>query len=115
MSYWLSEASLIMTHSRLEFTALLSLVVIIGTVYRINYFTTASKKGRVRFNQIPFTIGVNGSPDISATPIGEANQVGRTDDGLALWRLWVRKAEVPGVFIIVDGAFVEVEAGPQSD
>jgi hypothetical protein len=42
-------------------------------------------------------------------PIGQANQVGRTADGLALWALTVNGAEVPGRFIIVDGAFVEVQ------
>jgi hypothetical protein len=45
-------------------------------------------------------------------PIGQANQVGKTADGLALSALRVKGADVPGRFIIVDGAFVGVESGP---
>jgi hypothetical protein len=44
-------------------------------------------------------------------PVGQANQVGKGAYGLALWALRVKGAEVPGRFIIVDGRFVEVEAG----
>jgi len=42
-------------------------------------------------------------------PIGMASAIGRTDDGLAVWRLQVHGADVPGRFVIVDGAFVLVE------
>jgi hypothetical protein len=71
-------------------------------------FTTATKKGRVQYNQIHWTIGV-GDSDSYPMPIGQANQVGKTTDGLVLWVLRVNGADVPGRFIIVDGAFVEVE------
>jgi hypothetical protein len=74
----------------------------------MEYYTTASKKGRVRYNQISWTIGVGDSGGYPV-PIGQANQVGKSDDGLALWTLRVSGADVPGRFIIVDGRFVEFE------
>jgi hypothetical protein len=77
----------------------------------MKYFTTASTKSRVRYNQISWTIGVRDSGDYPM-PIGQANQVGKTADGLALWALRVKAADVPGRFIIVDGALIEVEPGP---
>ncbi len=48
-------------------------------------------------------------------PIGMALGSGRTDDGLAIWRLIVRGAEVPGRWIIVDREFQPVaeDAGKQ--
>jgi hypothetical protein len=61
----------------------------------MKYFTTASKKGRVRYGQISWTIGV-GESDGFPMPVGQANQVGKTADGPALWRLTVHGAEVPG-------------------
>jgi hypothetical protein len=78
----------------------------------MNYFTTASKKGRVRYGQISHTIGV-GESDGFPMPIGQANQVGKTVDGLAVWKLTIRGTDLPDRFIIVDGRFVEVE--PISD
>jgi hypothetical protein len=85
-------------------------MVLVGTVYRMmKYFTTASKKGRVRYGQISWTIGV-GESDGYPMPVGQANQARKTADGLALWALRVKGADVPGGFIIVDGRFVEVEA-----
>jgi hypothetical protein len=44
-------------------------------------------------------------------PIGRAYQFGKTADGLVLWALRVNGADVPGRFIIVDGRFIQVEAG----
>ena len=42
-------------------------------------------------------------------PVGQANQVGKTADGLALWKLTVKGVNLQGRFVIVDGAFVEIE------
>jgi hypothetical protein len=42
-------------------------------------------------------------------PVGQANQVGKTADVLALWAVRVKGADVPGRFVIIDGAFIEVE------
>jgi hypothetical protein len=38
-------------------------------------------------------------------PIGIASEVGRTDEGVAIWRLDVHGVEVPGRWIIVDREF----------
>ncbi len=80
-------------------------------VFAMRYYTTASKKGRVRYGQISATIGV-GESDGFPMPVGQASQVGRSDEGVAFWQLNVRGAIVPGRFIIVDGAFVEVDERP---
>jgi hypothetical protein len=36
------------------------------------------------------------------SPIGMALGAGISDDGVALWRLTVRGAEVPGLFVVID-------------
>jgi hypothetical protein len=56
----------------------------------------------------PFTIRVLSSID-NAMPSGLAFEVGRTADGLAVWRLRIHAADVPGRWIVVDGRFVAVE------
>jgi hypothetical protein len=42
-------------------------------------------------------------------PIGIASTIGRTEGGLAVWRLHVHGAEVPGRWVIIDGRFVVAE------
>jgi hypothetical protein len=42
-------------------------------------------------------------------PIGLASEIGRNEDGLALWSLHVHGADVPGHCVIIDGRFVAVE------
>jgi hypothetical protein len=76
----------------------------------MEYFTDASTKGKVRYNQFPSAIGVRKSPE-SNEPIGSAFQFGRTEKGLALWKLTVGKTDVPGGFIIVEGRFVLSDSG----
>jgi hypothetical protein len=74
----------------------------------MTYFTDVSTKGPVLSRQLPRVIGIVESPD-KRTLIGTASERGRTDDGLAVWFLKVRGVEVPGHFVVVDGAFVQVE------
>jgi hypothetical protein len=74
----------------------------------VTYFTDASTKGRVFFTQLPWVIGIIEAPD-KPLLIGTAMRRGWTDDGLASWSLKVRGADVPGRYVIIDGAFVEVE------
>jgi hypothetical protein len=76
----------------------------------MTYFTDASTKGRVLFGQLPWVVGVTEAPD-KPLLVGTAMRRGSTGDGEAMWSLKVRGADVPGQFIIVDGAFVEVEPG----
>jgi hypothetical protein len=59
---------------------------------------------------VSWTIDV-GESDGYLMPVGQAKQVGRTADGLAMWKLTVKGAHLPGRFVIVDGALVEVELG----
>jgi hypothetical protein len=66
------------------------------------------KRGRVLFRQLPWLIGIIECPEKPA-PVGTASDRGRTDDGLALWSLKVRGADVPGWFVIIDGQFVPYE------
>ena len=42
-------------------------------------------------------------------PIGMASQIGRTEGGLAVWRLTVEGDDVPGRWVIVDREFRPVE------
>jgi hypothetical protein len=73
----------------------------------MEYFTNACTRGRVRYRQlVASAIGVLEAPD-NDTPIGMAFHAGRSTDGLALWRLKVRGADVPGQWAVIDGQFVE--------
>ena len=45
-------------------------------------------------------------------PIGMASEVGRTEGGLAVWRLHVHGADVPGRWVNIDRRFVAVENAP---
>jgi hypothetical protein len=74
----------------------------------MDYFTNISATGPVRYNQVPFSIGVLEAPD-KPMPIGMASPVGRTEGGLAVWRLVIRGADVPGRWILVDREFRPVE------
>jgi hypothetical protein len=53
-------------------------------------------------------IGVIEDPD-KPLLVGTAMRRGRTYDGLAVWSLKVRGADVHGRFIVIDGRFVTVE------
>jgi hypothetical protein len=59
------------------------------------YFAHVSSAGPVRYGQIPGSIGVLEDPD-KPMPVGMANFTGWTPAGLAVWRLTVEGAEVPG-------------------
>jgi hypothetical protein len=52
------------------------------------YFAPISAAGPVRSGRFPFSIGVLKAPD-KLMPIGMAFGVGRTNDGMAVWRLTV--------------------------
>jgi hypothetical protein len=69
--------------------------------------------GPVRYGQIPGSIGVLEAPD-HAMPIGMANRTGWNPDGLAVWRLTVHGAEVPGRWVIIDRVFQPVEEPPEN-
>jgi hypothetical protein len=49
-------------------------------------------------------IGVLRAPG-DHNPIGMALGAGISDDGVALWRLTVRGAELPGLFVVIDRPF----------
>jgi hypothetical protein len=75
------------------------------------YFAHIRATGPVRYGQFPFSIGVLEAPD-KLMPIGMAFGVGRTDDGMAVWRLTVHGADVPGRWVIVDRRFITLEGAP---
>ncbi len=71
----------------------------------MSYYTNVGPlRGPVRSGEYPFAIAVLDSRH-SISPVGMAFGVGRTDDSLAVWRLTVDGAEVPGRFVIVDREF----------
>ena len=74
----------------------------------MRYFANIVERGTIRYGQFGCAIGVLDSPD-NHTLVGSAFDHARTSAGIAVWRLHVRQAEVPGRWIIVDGAFVQIE------
>jgi hypothetical protein len=72
------------------------------------YFADVSVEGRALWRQLPSVIGVIESREKQAL-IRTASERGRTDDGGAVWVLKIRGIEIPGHFVIVDGAFIEIE------
>ena len=74
----------------------------------MTYFADTPTKGRVLSGHLPWTIGIVESPD-NATLIGTASEIGRTDDGLSLWRLKVRGTVLQGQFILEDGQFLPAD------
>lgn len=74
----------------------------------MSYLADVPIRGRVLDRQLPWSIGIIESPDKPAL-IGVAYTRGRTNDGLALWRLNVRGFDLPGAFITDDQRFVPFE------
>jgi hypothetical protein len=74
--------------------------------------TSISTSGPIRSGQFPFDIIVVGAPDSGA--IGMAFGTGRTNDGLARWRLTVHGIDVPGQWVIVDREFRPVKERPEN-
>jgi hypothetical protein len=72
------------------------------------YFAHISAAGRVRYGQVPGSIGVLDAPD-KPMPIGMANCAGWDPARLAVWRLTVEGADVPGRWVIVNREFRPVE------
>jgi hypothetical protein len=71
------------------------------------YFAHINVAVPVRYDQIPGSIGVLEAPD-KPMPVGMANCTGWDPAGLAVWRLTVEGAEVPGWWVIVDREFRQV-------
>src|SRR5262249_44476684 len=61
----------------------------------MEYFTNASGPGPVRVGQPPGSIGVLDALD-KPMPIEIASEIGRTEGGLAIWRLTIEGDDVPG-------------------
>ena len=72
-----------------------------------HYFARISAAGPVRYGKVPGSIGVLEDPG-KPMPIGMANCTGRDPAGLAVWRLTVHDADMPGRWIIVDREFQQV-------
>jgi len=73
-----------------------------------DYFTNIDRTGGIRCDGLPDTIGVIESLH-KRVPIGAASQIGQTEEGLAVWRLQVRGAEVPGRWVVLGNWFVADE------
>jgi hypothetical protein len=72
------------------------------------YFAHINSTGPVRYGQVPGSIAVLDAPDKPMT-VGMANCTGWDPAGLAVWRLTVEGADVPGQWVIVDREFRPVE------
>ena len=73
-----------------------------------DYFTNIDMTGGIRFDGLPDSIGVIRALD-EPIPIGMASRIGHTENGLALWRLQVGGAAVPGRWVILGKWFVPDE------
>ena len=73
-----------------------------------DYFAKINRTGGVGCDRLPTRIRVLASLHDRA-PIGVASRIGRTEEGLALWRLRVRGANVPGRWVILGKWFVADE------
>jgi hypothetical protein len=71
-------------------------------------FAPICQAGLVYYRQLSGSIGVLEAPD-HGMPIGMANCAGWNPDGLAVWRLTIHGADVPGRWVIIDRRFVSVE------
>ena len=74
----------------------------------MRYFTNASRIGAVRYRELPSSIGIVDAATNQS--VGIASQVGRNEEGLAVWLLRVRGVDVPGRFTILNGRFVNERA-----
>jgi hypothetical protein len=72
------------------------------------YFANITERGTIRYGQFGRAIGVLDSPN-NHTLVGSAFDHAWTSSGIAVWRLHVCGVEVPGRWIIIDGAFVQIE------
>ena len=72
------------------------------------YFAHISLKGKIRYGEVPGSIGVLESPD-KPMPIGEALCVTWGENGIAVWTLRIAKEEIPGRWVIVDREFVQAD------
>jgi hypothetical protein len=71
----------------------------------VSYYSSSGPRvGPYLLREAPRSIGVMEVPD-DRTPIGMAAAAGRDEDGVALWRLTVRKVELGCRWIVVDREF----------
>ena len=68
------------------------------------YFAHISHKGKIRYGNVPGSIGVLEALD-KFMPIGEASCRTHDENGLGVWTLRIGKEEIPGRWIIVDREF----------
>jgi hypothetical protein len=68
------------------------------------YTPLGPRNGPLRYPDAPAAIGVLESRD-NPKPVGLASAVGWDDDGVAVWRLTICGAELPGSWIVVDREF----------
>jgi hypothetical protein len=73
-----------------------------------DYFARIQVAGGVSSDRLPKRIGVTASL-YDRAPIGVASRIGRTEEGLSLWRLRVRGADLPGRWVILGKWFVADE------
>jgi hypothetical protein len=70
------------------------------------YYTDSGPRSRpLRYPDAPAAIGVLESRT-DRFPVGIARVAGWDEDGVALWKLTVLEAELPGRWIVVDREFV---------
>jgi hypothetical protein len=74
----------------------------------MQYFAGTNRSIGIHYDSTYWMISVNG-PLANSQQIGEAAVVEITPNGVAIWRLHVNGAEVPGRWVVSDGRFISAE------
>jgi hypothetical protein len=74
----------------------------------VRYFANLSKRGPVKYRDVPGSIGVLGAPD-EPMPIGQDSCFPWDEKSLAVWRLSIGGQEIEGLWVIIDREFRRVE------
>ncbi len=72
------------------------------------FFAHISHKGKIRYGDVPGSIGVLEAPD-KLMPIGEAHCLTWDENGLAVWTIRISKQVIPGRWVFVDREFKPVQ------
>ena len=68
-------------------------------------------EGPALYREVPASIGILKARD-DREPIGTGMCIGWNDQGIALWRLIIQEAVIPGRWLILDREFRPADLGP---
>jgi hypothetical protein len=72
------------------------------------YFVDASQDSRESIKPVVRTLNVTDAAE-NQVVIGVAQNVGKTEENVRIWSLKIGDSKVPGLFVLVNGEFVQLE------